>query len=979
VAVPGDATTITVSGTYVDASGVVASGTVTFTPSGWIASPGSDMVLPPSPVVATLDTNGAFSVVLVVTDDVDLQPQPWQYTVSEQINGVGRTYSIVLPSSLGATVSLADVAPALPVGEQYYSLVSSLQIGTVTTLASGASATASITGSAPNQLLNLGLPAGATGTTGPFAVGSAAAPSVYPLGDPDTGLFSPVANSVAFSAAGVERLRISDTSVASTVSITAPTAAVDTNTTQVATTAYVVGQASATNPLMNGTVAVGTSLRYSRQDHVHASDTSRAPLASPTFTGVPAAPTATAGTSTTQLATTAFVTTAGNLKANLASPTFTGTPAAPTAVAGTNTTQLATTAFVRGEVTALVDSAPGTLDTLNELAAALGDDPNFATTMTTELGLKAPLASPTFTGTVTAATLDLTTAATATAATSYFVETGSDGVVRPKTLANVRTEVVTTAAVNSAAATTVGTISSGVWQGTAVGATYIDAAIARLASPTFTGVPAGPTAAVDTNTTQLATTAFVVAQASATNPLMNGTVAIGTSLRYSRQDHVHASDTTRAPLASPTFTGTPAAPTAAVNTNTTQVATTAFVVGQVGTANPLMNGTVAVGTSLLYSRQDHVHASDTSRAPLASPTFTGVPAAPTAAVDTNTTQVATTAYVVAQGYLKSATAASTYVTAASPALTGVPTAPTAAPATNTTQIATTAFVTAAVSASVSGVSSVAMSVPTGLSVSGSPITSSGTLAVTLTAGYEIPTTAALAAKAPLASPTFTGTVTAATVSLTTADTATAASHYFVETATDGVIRPKTLANTRTEIVTTAAVNAALATSLGTVTVGVWQGTVVGATYIDAAIARLASPTFTGTVTAPTVLLTTADTATAATHYMVETATDGIIRPKTLANVRTEVVTTAAVNSAAATTVGTISSGTWQGTAIGATYIDAAIARLASPTFTGTPAAPTATAGTNTTQLATTAFVTTAVAAGGGGSAGVDSIFLLMGA
>jgi hypothetical protein len=78
-----------------------------------------------------------------------------------------------------------------------------------------------------------------------------------------------------------------------------------------------------------------------------------APLASPTFTGTPSLPTGTigvtqtAGNSTTALATTAFVTTADNLKANLASPTFTGTPAAPTAAAGTNTTQIATTAFVR--------------------------------------------------------------------------------------------------------------------------------------------------------------------------------------------------------------------------------------------------------------------------------------------------------------------------------------------------------------------------------------------------------------------------------------------------------------------------------------------------------------------------------------------------------------------------------------------------------------------------------------------------------
>lgn len=84
--------------------------------------------------------------------------------------------------------------------------------------------------------------------------------------------------------------------------------------------------------------------------------------------------------------------------APLASPTFTGTPAAPTAAAGTNTTQLATTAFVSTAVSNLVDSAPTTLDTLNELAAALGDDPNFATTVTTSIATKLPLAGGTLTG-----------------------------------------------------------------------------------------------------------------------------------------------------------------------------------------------------------------------------------------------------------------------------------------------------------------------------------------------------------------------------------------------------------------------------------------------------------------------------------------------------------------------------------------------------------------------------------------------------
>jgi phage-related tail fiber protein len=61
---------------------------------------------------------------------------------------------------------------------------------------------------------------------------------------------------------------------------------------------------------------------------------------------------------------------------------------APTASTSTNTTQIATTEFVQAVVSALVNSAPGTLDTLNELATALGDDPNFATTITSALAGK---------------------------------------------------------------------------------------------------------------------------------------------------------------------------------------------------------------------------------------------------------------------------------------------------------------------------------------------------------------------------------------------------------------------------------------------------------------------------------------------------------------------------------------------------------------------------------------------------------------
>lgn len=82
-----------------------------------------------------------------------------------------------------------------------------------------------------------------------------------------------------------------------------------------------------------------------------------------------------------------------DLKAPLASPPLTGTPTAPTAAGGTNTTQIATTAFVHSEVASLVAAAPGTLDTLDELAAALGDDPNFATSIATSLAGKQPLAA----------------------------------------------------------------------------------------------------------------------------------------------------------------------------------------------------------------------------------------------------------------------------------------------------------------------------------------------------------------------------------------------------------------------------------------------------------------------------------------------------------------------------------------------------------------------------------------------------------
>lgn len=101
--------------------------------------------------------------------------------------------------------------------------------------------------------------------------------------------------------------------------------------------------------------------------------------------------------------------------APLANPAFTGAPTVPTAVAGTNTTQIANTAFVQEAVAALIASSPAALDTLNELASALGNDPNFATTVTNALASKQPLDA-----TLTAL------AAIATAADKLIYATGPD-------------------------------------------------------------------------------------------------------------------------------------------------------------------------------------------------------------------------------------------------------------------------------------------------------------------------------------------------------------------------------------------------------------------------------------------------------------------------------------------------------------------------------------------------------------------------
>jgi hypothetical protein len=106
--------------------------------------------------------------------------------------------------------------------------------------------------------------------------------------------------------------------------------------------------------------------------------------------------------------------TASSTYAPLASPALTGVPTAPTAAANTNTTQIATTAYVQTEIADLIASAPGALDTLDELAAALGDDANFATTVTNSLAGKLSTSGGTMSGAIAMGNSKITGLADAT-------------------------------------------------------------------------------------------------------------------------------------------------------------------------------------------------------------------------------------------------------------------------------------------------------------------------------------------------------------------------------------------------------------------------------------------------------------------------------------------------------------------------------------------------------------------------------------
>ena len=315
---------------------------------------------------------------------------------------------------------------------------------------------------------------------------------------------------------------------------------------------------------------------------------------------------ATAGVTTWNGRTGAVVLTSSDVTAAggapLASPVFTGVPAAPTASPGTSTTQVATTAFVGAAIAAqaLVASFNGRTGTVtlstSDVVTAGG----------------APAASPSFTGTPTGPTAVLGTATGQLATTQFVANAIGASVVS----FNGRT----------------GAVSLSLSDVQSVGG-------APVASPTFTGVPAGPTAAPGTSTTQLASTAFV------TNAISSATAGVSSFNTRTGAVTLLASDLTAAGgalLLSPTFTGTPAAPTPTAGDSTTKIATTAFVATAIGSMAPVVVSFNARTGAVTLQAAD---VTGVGGAVLASPTFSGTPSAPTPTAGDNSTRIATTAFV----------------------------------------------------------------------------------------------------------------------------------------------------------------------------------------------------------------------------------------------------------------------------------------------------------------------------------------------
>jgi hypothetical protein len=387
-------------------------------------------------------------------------------------------------------------------------------------------------------------------------------------------------------------------------------------------------------------------------------------------------------------------------------------------------------------------------------------------------------------------------------------------------------------------------------------------AYAPLASPNFSGIPTAPTAATGVSTGQLATTAFVhAAVVAATTGVASFNTRTG-AVNLLLADVTNAGG---APIASPALTGVPTAPNAVLHNSSTQLATTAYVQGELSAlpTAPVTSFNTRTGAIVLTTAD----VTSAGGAPSSSPALTGVPTAPTAALADSSNTLATTAFVHAaisalgttvtsfNGRTGAVTLLGNDISAAGgallagPAFTGAPTAPTATSGTSTTQIASTAFVQAAIAAISAGVSSF----------------NTRTGAITLTLADVTG-----AGGAPVASPHLTGVPTAPTPVQTSNDTTVATTAYVQAAVSAGGVSSF---NSRT----------------GAVTLQANDVSAVGG-------ALLAGPAFTGIPTAPTATTNTNTTQIATTAFvMAQLATTGGV---TSFNSRAGAVTLSAADVAA---------------------------------------------------------------------------------
>lgn len=143
---------------YLLRDGRVPTGTVTFSSPQIVLVDGT--IVMPVDIVVPLDVNGYIDVLIPATNDPDVSPAGWAYTVQERIDGcAGRRFAMAVDAN-GGDIDLATVAPVVPSPAMGALSAYNLAIGTVTTLAAGSAATAAIRGALPNQVLDLGLPAG---------------------------------------------------------------------------------------------------------------------------------------------------------------------------------------------------------------------------------------------------------------------------------------------------------------------------------------------------------------------------------------------------------------------------------------------------------------------------------------------------------------------------------------------------------------------------------------------------------------------------------------------------------------------------------------------------------------------------------------------------------------------------------------------------------------------------------------------------